>query len=76
MMEAYEMRFHKGTRRWRVYSGTELLYPLHCGDAMMFQVGKFFIPSNLEVDSEWYVKFGDTKFWLHRKATYRVQPIF
>jgi len=50
-MEAYELRFHRESECWRVYSGTELLYPLHCGDAMLFQVGDYFIPSNLELDT-------------------------
>ncbi|MDQ0114115.1 DUF5348 domain-containing protein [Paenibacillus harenae] len=75
-MEDHELRFHTETRCWRVYSGTKLLYSLNCGDAMLFRVGESLIPSNLEIDTEWYVKFGDTKFWLHRKAKYRVQPMF
>lgn len=75
-MIVYELRFHKETECWRVYSGVELLYPLHCGDAMLFQVGEYLIPSNLELDTDWYVKFGEARFWLHRKATYCVQPIF
>ncbi|WP_127589161.1 DUF5348 domain-containing protein [Paenibacillus koleovorans] len=75
-MEAYELRFHGESECWRVYSGTGLLYSLHCGDAMLFQVGEYFLPSNLELDTEWYVKFGEARFWLHRQATYRVKPIF
>lgn len=72
----HEIRFHGDTQRWNVYDGEKMLYPLHCGDAMLFQVEKDFLPSNLELDTEWYVKFGDAKFWLHRKAKYRVRLIF
>ncbi len=74
-MNMHELRFHEETRRWRVYNGRKQLYPLHCGDAMLFQVGETFIPTNVELDTEWYVKFGDTRFWLHRKAAYKVMML-
>jgi hypothetical protein len=69
------LRFHKETERWRAYDGGKLLYPLHCGDAMLFQVGETFIPTNIELDTEWVVRFGETKFWLHRKTEYRVMML-
>ncbi|MBN2981098.1 DUF5348 domain-containing protein [Cohnella algarum] len=53
-----EIRFHGDTERWNVYDGEELLCSLRCGDAVMIQVGKHFLPSNLELDTDWYVKFG------------------
>lgn len=68
----YELRFHQETRRWRVYDGMRLLYPLHCGDPIMFELGSLFFPANLELDTEWYVTFGGVKFWLHTKTKYRV----
>jgi hypothetical protein len=68
----YELRFHQETRRWRVYEGMRLLYPLHCGDLIMFELGNVFCPANVELDTEWYVAFGGMKFWLHTKTKYRV----
>lgn len=41
----YELRFHQETRRWRVYEGMRLLYPLHCGDLIMFGLGNVLCPS-------------------------------
>lgn len=75
-MSAYELRFHTEAGCWRMYCDNELLYPLNCGDPMLFQVMDSWILSNLELDSEWYVKLGDAKFWLHQKTIYRVQPYF
>lgn len=72
----HEIRFHEDTERWSVYDGEEMLYSLRCGDAMLFQVGKNYLPSNLELDTEWFVRFGDSKFWLHRNTKYRVRPLF
>lgn len=68
----FELRFHRATRRWRVYDGMTLLYPLHCGDPVLFELGDVYYPANLELDTEWYVKFGKTRFWLHTKTIYRV----
>ncbi len=68
----YELRYHEPTRRWRVYEGELFLYPLHCGDPLMFELGGGYYPANLELDKEWYVAFGTTKFWLHTKTTYQV----
>ncbi|MEB3104056.1 DUF5348 domain-containing protein [Ferviditalea candida] len=68
----YELRFHGETRRWRVYDGAKVLYPLHCGDPLLFELGGVFYPASLELDTEWYVAFGGTKFWLHTKIKYRV----
>jgi hypothetical protein len=76
MANMYEIRFHENTQRWSVFKGGEMLYPLRCGDAIIIQVGKHFLPSNVELDTEWFVKFGDSKFWLHRHASYRVRPLF
>lgn len=76
MTKMHEIRFHGDTERWNVYDGEELLCSLRCGDAVMIQVGKHFLPSNLELDTDWFVKFGDSKFWLHRRAKYRVRPLF
>jgi hypothetical protein len=47
-------------------------YPLHCGDPLFFELGGVFYPANLELDTEWYVAFGGTKFWLHIKTKYQV----
>lgn len=76
MTKMHEMRFHEDIERWNVYDGEELLRSLRCGDAVMIQVGKHFLLSNLELDTDWFVKFGDSKFWLHRRAMYRVRPLF
>ena len=76
MTKINEIRFQADTQRWNVYDEEEMLYPLRCGDAMLIQVGKHFLPSNLELDVDWFVKFGDSKFWLHRHAKYRVRPLF
>lgn len=75
-MKTYELRFHAEANCWKVHDDNKLLYSLHCGDALLFQVGDTLLPSNLELDTEWYVKFGEAKFWLHRKAKYRVFPYF
>lgn len=76
MINVYELRFHTRTRRWRVYRDSEMLYPLHCGDGILIQIGQKFLPTHVELDTEWYVRFGETKFWLHRKTRYLIQPIF
>lgn len=68
----YELRFHRESRRWRVYDGLKLMYPLHCGDPLLFELGGSFHPGNIELDTEWYVTFSGTKFWLHTKVKYRV----
>ncbi|WP_409348262.1 DUF5348 domain-containing protein [Paenibacillus gyeongsangnamensis] len=70
------MKFHKETRRWRLYEGTRLLYPLHCGDPILIEVDDAFCRVSLELDTEWYVKLGETKFWLHRKTVYNVRSLF
>jgi len=38
----------------------------------MFELGNVFWPTNMELDTEWYVAFGGVKFWLHSKTKYRV----
>jgi len=48
-----------------------LLYPLHGGDPIMFELGNVFWPANWELDTEWYAAFGGVKFWLHTKTIYR-----
>ena len=55
-----------------MYEAGRLLYPLHCGDPIMFELGSVFLPTNVELDTEWYVTFGGVKFWLHTKAKYHV----
>lgn len=76
MTKLHELRFHEDTERWNVYDGEKLLHTLRCGDAVMIQVGKHFLLSNVELDTDWFVKFGDSKYWLHRCAEYRVRPLF
>lgn len=71
-----ELRFHVATRRWRAYEGSRLVCPLHCGDPVLIQVGDGFYPTILELDTEWYVMFKETKFWLHRKAKYKAWVLF
>lgn len=68
----YELRFHNETRRWRVYDRARLMYPLHCGDPILLELGGAFHPANIELDTEWYVALGGTKFWLHTKTKYSV----
>ncbi|MNP81916.1 hypothetical protein D3C76_1804030 [compost metagenome] len=46
----YEIRFHGKTRRWRVYDGAKVMYPLHCGDALLFELGGVFHPTNIEFE--------------------------
>lgn len=75
-MSMHELRFHRETRRWRAYEGTRLTCPLHCGDPILIQIGDAFFPAHMELDAEWYVKFGETKFWLHRKSKYRAMLLF
>ena len=56
--------------------GRRLLYPLHCGDPILIEVDGTFCHVSLELDTEWYVKLGDVKFWLHRKMVYKVRALF
>jgi hypothetical protein len=37
----YELRFHEETDR--VYDGAKMMYPLHCGDALKFEIDGVFI---------------------------------
>jgi len=70
------MKFHQATRRWRLYEGKRLLYPMHCGDPVFIEVDGTMIRVSLELDTEWYVKLGETKFWLHRKTEYNVRSLY
>lgn len=67
-----ELKFHTLTDRWRVYEGTSLICPIHCGETVLIQIGNAYLPSSIELDTEWYVRFGDSKYWLHRKTIYKV----
>lgn len=70
------MRFDRETERWRLYEGKRMLYPLHCGDPLLLQIDDEWFRVNLELDTEWYVKLGITKFWLHHNTEYTVKPRF
>lgn len=70
------MRWDAEDDSWYIEGRSGTRYPLHCGDAFLLQMGKTFMEASLELDSEWYVKMGNVKFWLHRKQTYTIQPIF
>lgn len=70
------MRFDAETERWRLYEGKRMLYPLHCGDPLLLRINDEWIEVGLELDTQWYVKLGNVKFWLHHKTEYTVKPLF
>ncbi|GIO32843.1 hypothetical protein J2TS6_39840 [Paenibacillus albilobatus] len=39
---------------------------------MPFELGGVFHPTIIELDTEWYIAFSETKFWLHTKTKYKV----
>jgi hypothetical protein len=71
-----KLNFHTKTRRWRAYEGTRLICPIHCGDPALIEIGDAFFTAHMELDKKWYVKFGEARFWLHRKAKYRAMLLF
>jgi len=68
----YELRFHEETDRWCVYDGAKMMYPLHCGDALKFEIDGVFHLAAIELDADWYATFGGVKFWLHTRTKYNV----
>lgn len=72
----YTVRFDTTADRWYTEDESGHRCSLHCGETFLILVDKTFIMARLEVDSEWYVIIRDTKFWLHRNATYTIEYLF
>lgn len=70
------IRYDKETECWQLYEEKRMLYPLHCGDPLLLRIGDEWIEVGLELDTQWYVKLGNAKFWLHHKTEYTVKPLF
>lgn len=72
----YELRYKPSTKRWHAYRDGHYICPLHCGDPLMIEVADRHFPCNIEMDTQWYVRIGKTKFRLHPQAKYRVILLF
>ena len=47
-------------------------YALHCGDMLTIQILDQHYPCRIELDSDWYIIIGKTRFRLYQKEIYRV----
>jgi hypothetical protein len=67
-----ELTYCRDAACWIVHMGVNV-YPMHCGDWMNMRIDDKGIPCRLELDRDWYVVFGQTRFYLRKKDTYLVE---
>ena len=69
----YELKYEQTTDRWHaIPKGGGRDYALHCGDMLTIQIEDQHYLCRLELDSDWYVIIGKTRFRLYWKEIYQV----
>lgn len=47
---------------------------MHCGEVVRILVNGVYIDGRLELDTDWFIVFSDTRFTLHQRTVYSVLP--
>lgn len=67
-----ELTYCKDAACWMVHMEGKVS-PMYCGEWMNMRIGDKGIPCRLEMDRDWYVILGQTRFDLRKKDTYLVE---
>lgn len=67
-----ELTYCKVAACWMVHMEGQR-FPMHCGEWMNMRIEERGIPCRLEMDRDWYVILGQTRFYLRKKDTYLVE---
>lgn len=73
MQTKYTMRFDANQDRWYTTSEDNHQSPIHCGETFIILLAHNKIQCRIEMDSDWYIIFGNKRFKLHPKETYEIQ---
>jgi hypothetical protein len=65
--------FDADTERWEVWNVYNEPEAVHCGESFEKKVGNEFLPCRVEMDSDWYVIFRNTSFYLHPRISYWIR---
>lgn len=67
-----ELTYGKDAACWMVHMEGKV-FPMHCGEWMNMRIGDKGLPCRLELDRDWYVILGQTRFYLRKTDTYLVE---
>lgn len=65
--------FDPPTERWEIWGTYDEPEAVHCGESFEMKVAGEFLPCRVEMDSDWYVIFRNTSFYLHPKVSYWIR---